>query len=143
MDKPIWEPGKERTERANLSRFIRFVREQHPHTELQDYRALYDYSIRNPEKFWTLIWDFCGIKAHGEREPVLVDAHRMPGARWFPGVRLNFAQNLLRYRDDRTALWFRGESGIASAISYAELHEQVGALTAAMKARGVAMGDRV
>ncbi|HTD28504.1 MAG TPA: acetoacetate--CoA ligase [Xanthomonadaceae bacterium] len=143
MDKPIWEPGKERIDRANLSRFMRFAHEQHPHADLQDYRALYDYSIRNPEKFWTLVWDFCGIKANGEREPVLVDAQKMPGARWFPGVRLNFAQNLLRYRDDRTALWFRGESGVASAISYAELHEQVGALTAAMKARGVAMGDRV
>jgi acetoacetyl-CoA synthetase len=143
MDKPIWEPGKERIERANLSRFIRFVREQHPHTELQDYRALYDYSIRNPEKFWTLVWDFCGIKAIGERQPVLVDAGKMPGARWFPEVRLNFAQNLLRYRDDRIALWSRGERGSVSEISYAQLHEQVGALSAAMRARGVGLGDCV
>ena len=143
MDKPIWEPGKERVEHANMSRFMRFVREQHPHVDLHDYRALYDFSIRSPEKFWPLVWDFCGIKATGEHEPVLVDADKMPGARWFPEVRLNFAQNLLRYSDDRTALAFRSESGIAQEITYAELHEQVGALAAAMKARGVGLGDRV
>ena len=143
MDKPIWEPSRERIERANLSRFMRFVREQHPHAELDDYRSLYDFSIRNPEKFWPLVWDFCGIKATGEREPVLVDADKMPGAHWFPEVRLNFAQNLLRYRDDRIALMFHGESGIAQELTYAELHEQVGALSAAMKQRGVGFGDRV
>ncbi len=143
MDKPIWEPSRERIERANLSRFMRFVREQHPHAELDDYRSLYDFSIRNPEKFWPLVWDFCGIKATGEREPVLVDADKMPGAHWFPEVRLNFAQNLLRYRDDRIALLFHGESGIEQELTYAELHEQVGALSAAMKQRGVGFGDRV
>ena len=143
MDKPIWEPSKERVERANLSRFMRFVREQHPHANLHDYRALYDFSIRNPEKFWIQVWEFCGIKATGDHERVLVDADRMPGATWFPDVRLNFAQNLLRYRDDRTALLFRGESGIAYEITYAELHEQVGALTAALKERGIGVGDRV
>ena len=143
MDKPIWEPSRERIERANLSRFMRFVREQHPHAELDDYRSLYDFSIRNPEKFWPLVWDFCGIKATGEREPVLVDADKMPGAHWFPEVRLNFAQNLLRYRDDRIALMFHGESGIEQELTYAELHEQVGALSAAMKQRGVGFGDRV
>ncbi|HEV2608349.1 MAG TPA: acetoacetate--CoA ligase [Xanthomonadaceae bacterium] len=143
IDKPIWEPGKERVEHANLSRFMRFVREHHPHADMHDYRALYDFSIRYPEKFWPLVWDFCGIKATGEHAPVLVDADKMPGARWFPEVRLNFAQNLLRYNDERTALAFRGESGVTSETSYAELHEQVGALAAAMKARGVELGDRV
>lgn len=143
MDRPIWEPSKERIERANLSRFVRFVRELHPHADLHDYRALYDFSIRNPEKFWTYLWDFCGIKASGDHERVLVDADLMPGATWFPDVRLNFAQNLLRFRDERTALLFRGETGIAYDISYAELHEQVGALTAALKERGIGAGDCV
>ena len=143
MDRPIWEPSKERIERANLSRFMRFVRERYPHVELHDYRALYDYSIRNPEKFWTLVWDFCGIKATGEHDRVLVDADQMPGASWFPDVRLNFAQNLLRFRDDRTALMCLGETGLAHEISYAELHAQVGALTAALKQRGVGLGDCV
>src|SRR5690348_14031371 len=103
VDKPIWEPGRERVEHANLSRFMRFVREHHPHADMHDYRALYDFSIRYPEKFWPLVWEFCGIKATGEHAPVLVDADKMPSARWFPEVRLNFAQNLLRYSDERTA----------------------------------------
>ena len=141
MDKPIWDPGKERVDHANLSRFMRFAREHHPHADFHDYRALYDFSIRSPGKFWQLVWDFCGIKASGDHERVLVEADTMQNARWFPDVRLNFAQNLLRFSDDRTALLFRGENGNAQEFSYAQLHAHVGALTAALKERGVGIGD--
>ncbi len=143
MDKPIWEPSKERIERANLSRFLRFAHQQHPNASLSDYDDLYEFSIGEPARFWTLVWDFCGLKGNGDRETVLVDGDRMPGARWFPNVKLNFAQNLLRFHDDRTALLFRGETGTTHSITYAELHAQVGALAAAMKAEGIAVGDRV
>jgi acetoacetyl-CoA synthetase len=141
-DRPLWEPGKERVERANLSRFIRFVREEHDE-DLESYADLYDFSIKHPDRFWTSVWDFCGIRASGDRDPVLVDPERMPGARWFPEVRLNFAQNLLRFRDDRLALVFRGEAGHARELSYAELHDQVSRLQQALKAAGVGAGDRV
>jgi acetoacetyl-CoA synthetase len=141
-DRPLWEPGKERVERANLSRFIRFVREEHD-DDLESYADLYDFSIKHPDRFWTSVWDFCGIRASGDRDPVLVDPERMPGARWFPEVRLNFAQNLLRFRDDRLALVFRGEAGHARELSYAELHDQVSRLQQALKAAGVGAGDRV
>ncbi|MEO8743175.1 MAG: AMP-binding protein, partial [Lysobacteraceae bacterium] len=143
MDKPIWEPSKERIDHANLSRFMRFAREHHPHADFHDYRAVYDFSIRSPEKFWQLVWDFCGIKAIGDHERVLVEADTMQNARWFPDVRLNFAQNLLRFSDDRTALLFRSENGNALEFSYAQLHEHVGALTAALKEHGVGIGDSV
>ena len=143
QDKPIWEPGTERIDHANLSRFMRFARGHHPHADFHDYRALHDFSIRSPDKFWQLVWDFCGIKASGDHERVLVDAHDMQGARWFPDVRLNFAQNLLRFSDDRTALLFRGGNGLTQEFTYAQLHEQVGSLTAALKERGVGVGDRV
>ncbi len=143
MDKPIWEPSQDRVERANLSRFLRFAAKQNPNAELSNYDDLYEFSIREPEKFWTLIWDFCGLKASGDRETVLLDGDRMPGARWFPNVRLNFAQNLLRFHDERIALLFRGETGITHEISYVDLYDQVGALTAALKAEGIGLGDRV
>jgi acetoacetyl-CoA synthetase len=139
---PLWTPSKERIERANLSRFIKFVQAEHD-AALACYADLYDFSIRFPEKFWTAVWDFCGIRASGSRAPVLVDADRMPGARWFPEVTLNFAQNLLRFRDDRIALLFRDETGGAREITYAELHEQVSRLQQALRAAGVGRGDRV
>lgn len=138
----LWEPSRERVDRANMSRFIRFVQGEHD-DDLVSYDDLYDFSIKHPGKFWTAVWDFCGIRASGEREPALVDADRMPGARWFPDVRLNFAQNLLRHRDDRVALAFRNEAGDAQQLTYAELHEAVARLSAALRAEGVVAGDRV
>ena len=143
MTLPLWTPSPERIERANLSRFMRFVHKEAPDAQVQGYVDLYEYSIKDPERFWTLVWDFCGIRASGEREPALVEGERMPGARWFPNVRINFAQNLLRYRDERTALAFRGEGGNGRELSYAELHDQVSCLAQALKALGVGKGDRV
>jgi len=142
MTQPLWTPSPERIERANLSRFIRFVGND-VDAMVTNYVELYEFSIRHPERFWTAVWDFCGIRASGEREPVLVDGDRMPGARWFPNVRLNFAQNLLRHRDERAALVFRGEAGHASELSYAELTEHVSRLAQALRAAGVVKGDRV
>ena len=143
MNKPIWEPGTERIERANMNRFMRFVRESTGNEDIRRYAPLYDFSVRHPEKFWPLVWEFCGIRASGDHEPVLVDGDRMPGARWYPNVRLNFAQNLLRFRDDRTAIVFRNEWGDARELSYAELHAEVGRVAHALKASGVGIGDRV
>ena len=139
--RPIWEPSKERIERANLSRFIRFV--QPDHQEVTDHASLYDFSIRQPEEFWRAVWEFCGIRASGDFEPVLVDGDKMPGARWFPGVRLNFAQNLLRHKDDRVALIARNEWGHKREITYTQLHDEVGKLAHALREAGVGAGDRV
>ena len=142
-DKPIWEPGPERIERANMGRFIRFVAEQTGNGDITDYSALHDFSLRQPERFWPLVWEFCGIRANGNLQPVLVDATLMPGARFFPDVKLNFAQNLLRFRDDKTAIVFRNEWGHQRQISYADLHGEVARLAQALKAGGVGVGDRV
>jgi acetoacetyl-CoA synthetase len=141
--KPIWEPGPERVERANLSRFMRFVRESTGNEDIRRYAPLYDFSVRQPERFWQLVWEFCGIRAHGDHEPVLVDRERMPGARWFPNVTLNFAQNLLRFRDERLAIVFRNEWGHRRELTYAQLHDEVGRVAHALKEAGVGVGDRV
>ncbi len=143
MSQPLWIPSAERVERANLSRFIKFVTAETSERNITDYPSLHDFSVREPERFWMLVWDFCGIKASGEREPVLVDGDKMPGARWFPNVRLNFAENLLRFKDDRVAILFRGENGASERITYVQLRARVAALAAALRAQGVGMGDRV
>jgi len=141
--KPIWEPSSERIERANLSRFMRFVRDETGNDDIRRHAPLYDFSIRQPEKFWSLLWEFCGVRASGNFQEVLVDGDKMPGAKWFPGIRLNFAQNLLRYRDERSAIVFRNEWGHERDISYAELHQHVGRLAHALRLQGVQAGDRV
>jgi acetoacetyl-CoA synthetase len=143
MRGPIWEPGKERVEGANISRFMRFVREQTGNDDIRRFSPLYEFSIRQPEKFWPLVWEFCGIRASGDFSEVLVDGDKMPGARWFPGVRLNFAQNLLRHKDDRLALIARNEWGGKREFTYADLHDQVGRLAHALREAGVGVGDRV
>jgi acetoacetyl-CoA synthetase len=143
MDKPLWEPGKERVERANMNRFIRFVREQTGNEDIRRYAPLYDFSVRQPERFWQFVWEFCGIRASGDFDDVLVDGDKMPGAKWFPNVRLNFAQNLLRFKDDRLALVARNEWGHKREFTYAELHDEVARLAHALRASGVSAGDRV
>ena len=143
MIKPIWEPGKERVDGANISRFMRFVQQQTNNDDIRRYAPLHDFSVRQPEKFWQLVWEFCGIRASGDFDEILVDGDKMPGARWFPGVRLNFAQNLLRHKDDRVALVARNEWGDDRQFTYADLHEQVGKLGNALRELGVVAGDRV
>ncbi|MFC4820768.1 acetoacetate--CoA ligase [Dokdonella ginsengisoli] len=143
MTKPIWEPGTERIERANLNRFMRFVRESTGDEDIQRYSPLYEFSIRHPERFWSLVWEFCGIRAQGEHEPVLAERERMPGAKWYPNVRLNFAQNLLRFKDDRVAMVFRNEWGHKRELTYAQLHAEVGRVAHGLRESGVTVGDRV
>jgi acetoacetyl-CoA synthetase len=143
MNEPIWTPGEERIERANMNRFMRFVRESIGNEDIRRYAPLYDFSVRHPERFWPLVWEFCGIRASGDFEPVLVDGDRMPGARWFPNVKLNFAQNLLRHKDARTALVFRNEWGHKRELTYAELHAETARIARALREAGVGVGDRV
>jgi acetoacetyl-CoA synthetase len=143
MNEPIWEPGEERIERANMNRFMRFVRESTGNEDIRRYAPLYDFSVRHPERFWPLVWEFCGIRASGDFEPVLVDGDRMPGARWFPNVKLNFAQNLLRHKDARAALVFRNEWGHKRELTYAELHAETARIARALREAGVGVGDRV
>jgi acetoacetyl-CoA synthetase len=110
---------------------------------LADYGALWRWSVDDIEAFWSGVWRFGGVIASREWDEVLVDGDRMPGARWFPGARLNFAENLLRRRDDEAAIVFRGESGVRRELSFAELYDQVGRVARALRAAGVVEGDRV
>ena len=136
-----WKPSPARVNAAHISRFMQLVRRKADPT-VSDFARLHDFSLREPERFWRAVWGFCGVI--GERgERTLSDPERMPGARWFPDARLNFAENLLRYRDDQPAIVFRSEGGIERSLSYADLYRQVARAAAGLKACGVGEGDRV
>lgn len=139
---PIWSPSAERIQKANLTSFLRFVRERRD-LDFSGYAELHRWSIETPEEFWQSVWDFCGIVASRSAERVVDDFDRFPCARWFPGARLNYAENLLRYRDHRRALVFWSEAGFERSLTFAELYAQVARLAAAFKDLGVNSGDRI
>jgi acetoacetyl-CoA synthetase len=142
MGKPLWTPGKERINKANMTRFIAFVNREYG-LELTDYDDLYAWSIRRIPDFWEALWSFAGIRASRPFDAVLEDPV-MPGAQWFRGARLNFAENLLRFRDARTALITVREGGqVAERLSYADLFDRVSRLTRFLRHSGVSAGDRV
>ena len=142
MTQPLWTPSPERIRQANITRFLDHVRREcDPHLASQ--QALYQWSVDHPEKFWPQVWAFCGVKASRTWDHVLTHGDKMPGATWFDGSRLNFAENLLRYGDDRTALVFRSEHGERIALSYRELRAQVAGFAADLRRWGVQPGDRV
>ena len=143
MTQPLWTPSKQVIEHANLTRFLEQVRHQCG-PGVKDYPELYRWSVEHPQRFWPQVWAFCDIQASQTWDQVLVDGHKMPGAQWFTGARLNFAENLLRYRDQRTALVFRCEQDDKRiSLSYRALYAQVAALADALKKSGVQCGDRV
>ncbi len=142
MPEPLWKPAPQRVERANMTRFIRFVNDRQG-TDFHDYAALYQWSIDSRAEFWSAVWDFGGIKASKPAEQVLTGGDKMPGAKWFVGSELNFAENLLRYNDDKTALVFCNEVGHNRSLTYAQLNTAVRRLAASLRALGVQKGDRV
>ena len=137
----LWQATSERVAASRLCAFAQAAGARWG-GDFSPYADLYRWSIAHPEQFWATLWDFAGVV--GERgDQVLVDGDRMPGARWFPEARLNFAENLLRRRDDGDALVFWGEDKVKRRLSHRQLYQQVAALAAAMRALGIAPGDRV
>jgi acetoacetyl-CoA synthetase len=142
MAKPLWTPSQHQIEQTNMYRFMQWVNERFG-THFIDYPGLYQWSVDQLTDFWAAWWEYAGIQASKPYDQVIDDAAKMPGAKWFQGARLNFAQNLLRFRDDQTALIFYGEDQVRRRFSYAELYAEVSRLAAALKAEGVEPGDRV
>jgi acetoacetyl-CoA synthetase len=139
--KPMWTPGQAQIESANLTRFARMAIHDWG-LRLNSYPAFYRWSVEHPEQFWRSVWKFCDVRGeHGAR--ALVDGGKMPGARFFPDGRLNFAENLLGRRDSGDAIVFWGEDKAKRRVSQAELRDLVSRLVAALRAAGIAPGDRV
>ncbi len=139
---PLWEPSEDRIRNANVTKFIDFVNKKYS-LNIRGYHPLYDWSVENREDFWASVWEFCNIIASKPYDKILEDSPTMIGAKWFIGSRLNFAQNLLRFRDDRIALVFRGEGQKTVRMTYAQLYDEVARLAKSLREAGVVVGDRV
>ncbi len=142
MAKMLWQPTDEQIKNSNMYRFMNSVNEKFGQ-DFSAYTPLYEWSVENITDFWAAFWEFAGIKASVPYQRVIDDVAKMPGARWFEGARLNFAENLLRYRDERTALIFRGEDSVRRELTYAQLYDAVARLARSLREAGVGPGDRV
>jgi acetoacetyl-CoA synthetase len=125
-----------------MTRFIQHVNRAH-RLRLRTYAQLYEWSISRIPDFWACMWEFAKIRASQPCGAVVSDLAVFPGAEWFPGARLNFAENLLRFRDDRPALIFRGEGLRPVRVTYAQLYSRVARLATSLKELGIRPGDRV
>ncbi|MHB8534978.1 MAG: acetoacetate--CoA ligase [Sulfuricaulis sp.] len=139
---PSWQPSAASIDGANMTAFMREVNTRWG-INLSDYGALHRWSVEQPERFWISLWDFCKVISIQRGERVLVDGDKMPGAVWFPEARLNFAQNLLRRRDESDALVFWDENGLRRRLSHGELYRAVAQFAAALRSQDVRPGDRV
>jgi acetoacetyl-CoA synthetase len=133
--RPLWTPSAERAARTELARFMKLAGKS-------SYEELHRWSIDSSPEFWNLVWDFCEVRGERGRQTV-VDATRLPGAKWFPEGRLNYAQNLLRERDRSDAIVFWGEDRIKRRLSHDNLHRLVSRMAQALADAGVRKGDRV
>ncbi len=140
-DQPLWKPDEERIRAAAMTAFMNEAAHISGRS-MADFEALHAWSIENRADFWSLVWDFCAVRGD-KGETVLADGERMPGARFFPDARLNFAENLLSRTGDEAALIFRGEDKVASSLSWDELHGLVSRLQQAFSDCGLQAGDRV
>ncbi|MFW9825395.1 MAG: acetoacetate--CoA ligase, partial [Candidatus Thorarchaeota archaeon] len=140
--KKLWEPSKKWIKNAEITRFIEFVNNKFE-LKIKGAKELYQWSIDNIENFWAAMWDFGGIIASKKYGEVVEDLSVFPGTKWFPGAKLNFAENLLKFKDDQFAFIFQGESRKTELITYENLYKQVAQLVASLREIGVTIGDRV
>ena len=138
---PIWQPSPESIESAQVTQFARHAVRKHK-LDCSSYPEFYRWTVENLEEFWGEVWDWCGVIASKKGSTVLVDGDRMPGAKWFPEARLNFAENLLRRGDRGDALAFWDETGFRRRVSYSELSSDVSRAAQALQQLGLRPGDR-
>jgi acetoacetyl-CoA synthetase len=142
MLQPLWKPSEQRVKGSNMYRFMQEVNRTCG-TGFTDYEGLYQWSVAHLADFWAEMWRFAEIRASQPYQQVIDDPGKMPGAQWFAGSRLNFAENLLRCRDNRPALVFRGENVVRRTLTYLELFAATARLAEALRRAGVVAGDRV
>lgn len=142
MSDILWQPSAERIGKTRMDAFRRFINQRHG-LNLHDYPALHQWSIDQRESFWQAIVDFFEVSFHQPAQCVLREGPQMPSAQWFPGATLNFAEHLLKRRDDAVALVAINENGQREQLTHAELAAQVAGLQRSLRAAGVGLGDRV
>jgi acetoacetyl-CoA synthetase len=142
MSKMLWKSTQESIRQTNMFRFMQAINAKH-NQAFEDYTALHRWSVDHIPEFWAAWWDVAGIIHSEPYRQVVDDVTQMPGAKWFAGARLNFAENLLRYRDERTALIFKGEGRPSTRMSYAQLYDEVARMAKSLRDLGIRAGDRV
>ena len=142
MAPPLWTPSADRVKTANVTRFIECVNARKG-LKLTDHKNLYEWSIQSPGEFWCELARFADARIDWGSGPSIENPTAMPGARFFPTARLNFAENLLRFRDQHPAIVFRNDRGTRREVSYHDLHEEVARIACGLKTAGVKEGDRV
>src|SRR5512134_1482789 len=138
----LWAPTPAQRDASELARYMRWLADTRG-LRFDDYQALHRWSVEQLEDFWATMWDFLGVRASVPYTRVL-DEHKMPGAKWFEGARLNYAEHaFVHAASDRPAIVARSEARGASELSWAELERQVAAIAASLRELGVRPGDRV
>ena len=138
----LWEPSDQARQATTVARYMRWLAE-HKGVHADDYEGLWNWSVSHIEDFWESIWQYFDVKSSRPYTAVL-ESHQMPGARWFPGAHLNYAEQVFRHNSaDHPAIIFRSERHPVTEISWAELRRQVASVAAALRAMGVQPGDRV
>jgi len=140
--KKLWEPSDEWIKNAEATRFIEFVNKEY-NQDLMGGKDLYKFSVEKIEDFWDAMWKFSGIIASNLYDKVVEDLSVFPGTKWFPGAKLNFAENLLKYKDNQLAFIFQGESKVSKQMTYLELNRNVARLAKSLKEIGIKVSDRV
>jgi acetoacetyl-CoA synthetase len=144
LTEPLWVPSGERRERATLTRYARWLRDERGvDVDPDDYDAVWRWSVDRLEDFWASIWDFFEVEASQPYEQVL-EERRMPGAKWFTGARLNYAQHVFRGKaDDEVALRHASELRELGEWTWPDLRERTASIAAGLRRLGVEPGDRV
>ncbi|MQG76361.1 MAG: acetoacetate--CoA ligase [SAR202 cluster bacterium] len=137
----LWKPSDDQKANANLTGYMGWLKDKRG-LDFTSYDVLWEWSVSDLEGFWASVWDFFGVKSHTPYTNVL-GQRTMPGAQWFPGAHLNYAEHALSRNDDHPAIEFRNESGDARTLTYTELNRQVASVAAGLRRLGVAKGARV
>jgi acetoacetyl-CoA synthetase len=140
--KKLWEPSKKWVKNAEVTRFIEFVNNKYGQ-KIKDGKELYRWSVEEIPDFWDAMWKFSGIISSQPYDKVVEDLSVFPGTKWFPGAKLNFAENLLKYKDKQLAFIFQGETKVSKKMTYDELNKTVARLVKSLKEVGIKIGDRV
>lgn len=137
----LWEPSEEVKSNANITKFMRWL-DDNRRLRFDDYNHLWHWSVSDLDGFWSAVWSFFGVMGHSPYSKVL-ENRRMPGAKWFTGTKLNYAEHALNRRDGHPALVSQSESGQFRSITYGELYDEVASVAQGLRSRGVCKGDRV
>ena len=142
MAQMLWKPSEESIRQTNMYRFMQIINGRYNQV-FEDYPALYRWSVDHIPEFWAAMWEFADVVHSAPYREVVDNPTKMPGARWFTGARLNFAENLLRYRDERTAVIFKSEGQSSIRLTYAQLYDEVARMAKSLRAMGIKPGDRI